>query len=92
MSFMDIQYKMEHYERIKAEFQDQDKKFEDFLNYFELTWVKGQYFKLTDWNYFRAIKDDDEIEFTKSFHITNNAVESCNAILNSCLNRGIIFF
>ena len=90
MSFMDIEYKVDHYERVRTEFVGIDQKFEEFLNYFELTWMKGHYFKMTDWNYFRAIKDEDEIELSKSFHITNNAVESCNAILNSCLNRGMI--
>ena len=90
ISFIDLQFKLEHYDRVKAEFQERNEIFKEFFNYFELTWVKGQYFSLTDWNYYRAIKDKDEIGLSKSFHITNNAVESCNAILNSCLNRGMI--
>ena len=84
-------FKLEHYDRVKAEFQERNEIFKEFFNYFELTWVKGQYFTLTDWNYCIALNETElSVELSKNFHITNNAVESCNAILNSCLHRGKI--
>ena len=93
MCFMDLTYKFEHYERIKEEFFDSDEKFSSFLNYFDLTLIKGQYFSVSDWNYHKAMTvEGSNIEFSKKYHLTNNAAESCNAILNSCLNRGKITF
>jgi hypothetical protein len=89
ISFIDLPFKLEHYDRVKAEFQERNEIFKEFFNYFELTWVKGQYFSLTDWNYYRALNETElSVELSKNFHITNNAVGSCNAILNSCLHRG----
>ena len=76
---------------VKAEFQNKNDIFCNFFDYFELTWIRGNYFKLTDWNYYRALNyEESSVEFSKNFHITNNAVESCNAILNSCLHRGYL--
>ena len=85
---METKNKMEHYERVKEEFIGINELFEEFLDYFHLTWINGKYFGISDWNYSKPIIDGDDIGFSKNFHITNNAVESCNAILNSCLSRG----
>ena len=89
MSFMHLSEKLNHYKRVKQEFYEKDELFAKFLDYFDLTWIKGNYFNLKDWDYSLAIAGNkDDLDFTRSFHITNNAVESCNAILNSCMNRG----
>ena len=89
MSFMDPSNKMEHFDRLKKEYCDRTPEYFEFFEYFHLTWISGKFYNINDWSYHKAFaKDSDEITFSKNFHITNNAVESCNAIINSCLHRG----
>ena len=80
---------MDHYERVKEEFSGIDEKFSEFFRYFELTWIKGQYFGLDDWNYHKAL-NGETLELSKKFNITNNSVEIFTSILNSCLRKGKI--
>lgn len=44
--------------RVKEEFSGNDEKFSDLLGIFKFSWIKGQYFSLNYWNYFRALNED----------------------------------
>ena len=91
LSFLDPGQITDFYSKIKKEFEDFDERINSFLEYFEKTWIKHSMFGVKYWNYSKSFTDEGgEINITKKMHFTNNAVESCNNIINSLLTNGNI--
>ena len=97
LAFMDFDSAKEYYNLIKTEFPDTDENLSKYYNYFENIWFpldgnnEVRYtFKL--WSYknkfeFKGTKKNliNEDKLKDYIFFTNNACESFNHLMNSCL-------
>lgn len=84
LCFMKRDKLQKFFKELKKKYKD--KKFKNFLNYFNITWM-GKRYPINLWN-FNDIINSDENKI-KNFHFTNNLSENINRFLNSNLKRGI---
>lgn len=90
MCFLEPAEMNDFFQKIKKEFKESDELITSYLDYFEKTWMNSSVYGIKYWNYSRAlIEDGGEINVCKKMNFTNNAVESCNNIINSLLPLGI---
>ena len=60
LAFTKLEEVEKRFENIKRHFSRLEGNFEEFLNYFEVNWIKGRVFKKKIWNYSLAV-----IRYTK---------------------------
>jgi hypothetical protein len=69
-----------HFERIKNKYFRASQAFATYLEYFEATWMDGEY-KINDWNYHDKLSQFEELS------LTNNGLESFHQMIHSQLKR-----
>ena len=80
----------EFYSKIKSNFEEIDSRFENYLEYFENTWLNGGVFDMKDWNYSSSVSEleSGEIAISQKLNFTNNSVEGMNCLIISLLSIG----